>query len=162
MTTRVLLFLIHFLLFFSCFGQSDVSKKKRKQFVDLATKNFEWTREQAVLDSAMIFANKGCEYCEKSGLDSMRMRCFYERGYVWFRKGEYGKAVKGFKKSIALAEKLDDKYMESANYSAWGSAHGVQGDHDQALEKLIYALELSEELEDSVRMATISGNIGYA
>ncbi len=155
-------FFLTFLISNSGFGQSKNINSSQKKNVTNAFKFFDLADAANHADTAMLFMNKACFYCEESGLDSMMMRCHYERGYVWYKKGDYGNAEDDFWKSIKLAEKLKDKSFQFRNYSALGSVKGIQGYTNKGLEYLIKALDLATEVKDSMNIGILNANIGNA
>ncbi len=81
-------------------------------------------------------------------------------GVIYFKEGDYGKALEYYKKALGINEAIGNRHWTSNNLVGIGNIYNIQGDRKKAVEIFEKALKIYEDLGDKYSIAGTNTNIG--
>ena len=116
-------------------------------------------QKKGEVDSALVYMQQALKIRkdEKAMLDVAKAYSLIGRFY--FDNGNYHQAILAHQKEIAIKDSLHDPGLSIAYYNV-GRIQRTLGNYQLALEKYQKSLTLFEQLEDSLRIAYVSMEIG--
>ena len=109
-------------------------------------------------DSALYFANKGLKINKDP---NSRESLLDFKASILYNQGKTDSAIHYF---VKLADELETNKQETKlayTYANIGIVLGSQNNNEKSVEYLLKSYDLLEKLEDSVFIATISGNVSF-
>jgi two-component system, NtrC family, sensor kinase len=98
-------------------------------------------------DTALQYATEGLELARKSNYVRGEALCVNALGNVFFKVGDYTKALEMYNRNLELKEKL--KESPAVTYFNMANVYTEQQDHQHALQYLFKTKEVDEEKKDS-------------
>ena len=111
-------------------------------------------------DSAITLANKLYAFTKKTSYEKGTVDALILRGYVFFRIGNYPKALASYKEGLDIAEKIDYKLGKASILIKTGYIHHDNDDIISALQYYQKSLKIYEELGDLEGIGNIYNEFG--
>lgn len=110
-------------------------------------------------DSAFSLARREVDYGRESGYKLWEAKGLYNIATYYYGKGEYGKAMSFYQKSLDLRIEIGDLKGEGAVYGNFGVIYNQQGNNLKALEYHLKSLAINEKLRDTLGLCANYSNI---
>jgi tetratricopeptide (TPR) repeat protein len=81
-------------------------------------------------------------------------------GLLYKQKGEWGKAIDYYQRSLAICEKVGDEHLMATIFNNLGVVYKAKGEWDKAIEYYQRSLEIREKVGDEHEMAPTLSNLG--
>jgi class 3 adenylate cyclase len=111
-------------------------------------------------DSAIVLANQLYKFSENANYKIGMVDALNISGYVYFRMGNYPKALESYKRGLAIAEKINDKVGTANILLRTGFIYHDNGDIITALEYYQKTLKIYEEIDDLDGIGSVYNELG--
>ena len=111
-------------------------------------------------DSALLIANLGLEYAEKSNNDTLIADSYNSLGVVYRTISQYEEAIQSLKSAITHAKKVNALRQIETAKSALGLIYTEQGNYSAAIEIYYEILLGAKKRNDTSSIAHVSNNLG--
>lgn len=120
----------------------------------------DYTFDFAEYDSGFQYAQQAYLLSNKLNFKKGIAESFNNFGAVYFRRGNYQRALENFSSSLAIRTELGDKKGMYKGYNNVANCYNMSGNLPEALKNYIEALRLSEEIHDKAGIAMSNNNMG--
>ena len=111
------------------------------------------------VDSTIVYAQKLIDLAHQLKQSYYEARGLYFLAWALYSNSEYLQASEMSRKAILLADSIGDKKLLADNYYQLGNEYTMLNDVSLAIEYYHKALDIQEELQDTIRICDILKNI---
>lgn len=93
-------------------------------------------------------------------IKSREASILYQRGCLFFHKGDLDKSISVFERSLKLYEQLDNKQNIANTLCSIGITYTIKGEHNRSFDYYQQCMKIREEIEDKFGLAESYRNYG--
>ena len=169
MKIRIIALVFSLLLFtpITMIAQSEVDSLKSRipQLAEDSTKVNSFIQLSSLLidssvEEASNYAEEALDLATKIDYVKGMAQAFKYIGLSHYYQNQYVEATLNYQKSLKQFEKSNDQIGISNILNNMGTVYSDQGDDEKALELYLRSLRIAEDLDDKMRICTVSLNIG--
>src|SRR5687767_14793672 len=112
-------------------------------------------------DSALFYNNECERLISKVDAPQYKHRCFHELVKIYHAQTAYRPALNYCLRSIEIAKQHKNRFQEALSYRALFNIYHNLRMNDSAVKYGVYSLKLTEEIKDTVNIATNYGNLSW-